>query len=167
MTWDGDQLKKWSDKFIPEVQSILGRHFIKISSLEQDMYENTDMLYCKDLRFTYRARKFQDYLKFSDEITIRSYNNGSKTELDKIVSGWGDIFFYCFSNENETALIKFIIADISKLRTYLHNSFWNRRMPFKEISNSDGTKLIAIKYAEIPDFVIYELDKGKDLYGNR
>jgi len=41
-TWEED--KAWSDRFIPEIKSILGRHLISEASIEEDQEHSTDLM---------------------------------------------------------------------------------------------------------------------------
>lgn len=147
-------LKKWSDKFIDEIRSILGKNFIKIGSMEEDLHNNTDLLYCTDVAFSCRVRKFND-LKYSDEIVIRcKVASGNETEFDKIIAGWGDYIFYGFANETETGLCKWIIGDLKKFRTYVHKrksqrEYWSPQI----VDNGDGSKGFAFKLKEIDEYV--------------
>ena len=99
--------KRWADRFLPEIKRILGEHLIGEPPEEEDQEHNTDLMVLKmdAVRVACRVRRNQYIDRYGDEFTIRAGRpNGSKTELTKIVEGWGDYFFYGFSDENETAL---------------------------------------------------------------
>jgi hypothetical protein len=97
------QSKEWSDNFIPEIQRILGSVFFTIANRADDQKRNTDLIALSDgsNRFGCRVRKSEDISKknYLYEFTIRAGRpSGVKTELHKILDGWGDYFFYGFSD---------------------------------------------------------------------
>ena len=135
--------KAWSDKFIPEVQSILGRIFIQVASKEEDCRHNTDLTVLASqkglflpagIRWGVRIRRYK-YIFHSDEFTIRWQTNFRSTEIDKIVAGWGDYLFYGFASEDETSIEFWRIVDMEKFRAFL------KEFPGAGtiIKNKDGT----------------------------
>src|SRR4030042_5530071 len=104
--WGRD--KQWSDRFIPEIKGILGQYLIG-EAKEEDQERNTDLIVLKMevVRVACRIRKYEYIIKYGDEFTIRSSRpSGAKTELTKILEGWGNYLFYGFSNEHENQLYK-------------------------------------------------------------
>lgn len=107
MSWESQ--KKWSDQFLLEVKSLLGMHLIATAPLEEDRERNTDLIVLSlgEMRIGVRLRDFNRYYKaYGNQFTIRSRGrNGARTELQKIVDGWGHYFFYGFGDE-DAGLIK-------------------------------------------------------------
>lgn len=115
--WEKD--KTWSDKFIPAIKHVLGEVFVSVASIKEDQMRNTDLI-CYDLsgkRIACRVRQ-KDYVnKYPFQFTIRSSRPyGNKTELQKIEEGWGDYFFYGFSNNTEDGFLQWLIGDLNVFR---------------------------------------------------
>jgi len=157
------QNKSWSDKYLPEIKQILGLHFIGEAPLEEDAQNNTDLIVLKldPLRFACRVRK-SDYLqRFGDEFTVRQkVPSGNKTELTKIIEGWGDYMFYGFADETKLASWK--IGSLNVFRLWFAKQLAKNcgRMPGKVLSNKDySSDFVAFRWDELPkDFVIAEYD---------
>ena len=155
-SWEKD--KKWSDKFMLEIKSILGMNLIAEAPIDEDSEHNTDLMILKldSVRIACRIRKYQ-YLRYAEEFTIRSSRpSGVKTELTKVIEGWGDYFFYGFSNDSETNLLKWLIGDLKAFRIWFTRQISKNKgmMPGiaqKNYDNSSGFH--AFKAFEIPDFV--------------
>jgi len=156
--WTED--KKWSDKFLPEIKRYLGECLIsEPENIKEDAFHNTDLtiLELKPYRIACRIRKECYREQYGDEFTIRTYRqSGAKTELTKIIEGWGDYIFYGFAGEN---LTEWFIGDLKAFRLWF-NSFLviNKGvLPGKRKSNPDGSSdFIAFKKSEIPNFIIAE-----------
>jgi len=115
--WKKD--KAWSDKFIPKIRGILGQVFFSLPTIADDQMKNTDLI-CMDMsgaRIGCRVRK-KIYLKqYPFQFTIRySRPMGTSTEYQKIIDGWGDYFFYGFSNNAEDDFLMWIIGDLKIFR---------------------------------------------------
>lgn len=114
--------KKKSDRFIPHIKSILGQEFIGEASYDDDATKNTDLIVLRiePIRFACRVRAHHYYQKYPNEFTIRSRRpSGQQTEFYKILAGFGDFFFYGFSNEIETRVDHWVLVDLSEFRKYL------------------------------------------------
>ena len=158
INWKED--KRWSDRFLPEIKRILGEYLISEPPLEEDAEHNTDLMVLKldSVRIGCRIRKF-DYLeRYGDEFTIRAGRpSGIKTELTKIIEGWGDYFFYGFSDEKEERLSQWILGDLKYFRYYLFRYLAknNGQLPGIHKDNFDGSSCFrSFKYRDIPDFII-------------
>lgn len=149
--WKSDKL--WSDRFIPMIKPILGTHLIGEASREEDAERNTDLIVLRmeAVRIGCRIRRFDAFEKYSDEFTIRaSRPSGNKTELAKIVEGWGDYFFYGFSNYEEDGLEFWALADLKVFRTSFMANIWEMNYP-KKIPNKDGgSEFYAFRWDEFP-----------------
>ena len=163
--WKAD--KGWSDRFIPEIKRILGEHLIGIASDEDDQTMNTDLitLTMPDRgRIGCRVRRFAALGRFGGEFTIRaSRPSGTKTELQKIYDGWGDYFFYGFSNQEETSLAQWVLCDLDVMRSR-HIEDWD----FSEQKNPDGSAgFYAFKLTDMPDdFIVAKSSSfAKNRYG--
>ena len=134
--------KKWSDKFLPEIKKILGENLIKEAPLEEDKNHNTDLMVLTlgAIRVGCRVRKYEYFLKYPNDITIRSERTYGKTELAKIISGWGNYFFYGFSNENETNLISWKLLSLNEFRLWFnYEIIKTKKIPGNKQHNKDNS----------------------------
>lgn len=150
--------KQWSDKFMRTIKQVLGLCLLTEGDFEEDAKENTDLrvLTLKSVRIGCRVRKYHFYEKYPDEFTIRySRPSGVKTEIDKIMEGWGDLFFYGFSNQDETSLIRWTLADLNVFRKwYTPDKAKPHYVP------ESKCELIAFRWDELPSgFVVRDYDK--------
>jgi len=103
-----------------------------LSTTEEDTKESFDMVFKESVNLSVRIRK-NDALKYSD-FTIRSKTKkGQKTEIDKLLSGLGHIYFYAWEDINQQYIEHFIIVDIHKA-THILKHPHSRNIP-----NGDGT----------------------------
>jgi hypothetical protein len=115
--WQND--KRWSDRFLPEIKGILGQHLIGEPPAEEDAERNTDLMVLRmeAVRIGCRIRKNQYLERYGNEFTIRAGRpSGVKTELTKIIEGWGDYFFYGFACPAERRLVRWALADMKVFR---------------------------------------------------
>jgi hypothetical protein len=145
--WRSD--KRWSDRFLPEIKGIIGTHLIAEPPYEEDAERNTDLMVLRldAIRIGCRIRKFKFASSYPDEFTIRtSRPSGAKTELGKIVEGWGDYFFYGFSDERESELCSWALCDLKVFRSWFSRELTNKKgeMPGKQRTNHDGSSSFAV-----------------------
>jgi len=86
----------WQLQYIKDVKDILRSQLLKIidieiTSPEKDMGECTDII-IKSASKNVSVRLRRRNCSFRD-LTIRAYNKGYKTEIDKIKEGYGDWYF--------------------------------------------------------------------------
>lgn len=121
---------------------------------EEDCRFSYDMVFGMNFTISIRIRK-NSYLKFND-LTIRSKAKfGGKTEIDKIMEGLAQVYFYSYMNQAETDLVKIRIADVNAIRTlYKIGKFTGPK------KNFDGTELIAFSFENIASVggAIYRFD---------
>ena len=119
--WQKD--KRWSDKFIPEIKRNLGEFLIGEPEPEEDAERNTDLIILKldSVRIASRIRTFKFFEMAKNEFTVRSKRpSGVKTELAKIIEGWGDYFFYGFASESESGLYAWRILSLNVFRLWFN-----------------------------------------------
>jgi len=117
--WKQD--KRWSDRFIPEISGHLGQLLICEPPIVEDLERNSDLMVLgmDSVRIGCRIRKHQYQSAYGNQFTIRSSRpSGQKTELKKIIEGWGDYFFYGFSDESEEFLSRWFIGDLKVFRAW-------------------------------------------------
>lgn len=156
--WTED--KRWSDRFLPEIKSALGLHLIGEPPVEEDAERNTDLMVLRmdAVRVGCRIRRHNYLARYGDGFTIRAGRpSGVKTELTKIIEGWGDYFFYGFSDAQERRLAKWTLADLKVFRLWINREILRTgRMPGDRRANHDGSsELIGFYWADLPpEFVI-------------
>lgn len=157
--WEHD--KRWSDKFLPEIKSALGRLFIGAAPVEEDQERNTDLIVLKleAVRVACRIRKHKYLAGYGRDFTIRAGRpTGTKTELTKIIEGWGQYLFYGFADEDEEGLAAWRVADLSALRIGLNRRLYAEGPAWQDSrtrKNVDGSStFLAIPWDEF-DGVLY------------
>ena len=153
-----EQQKQWSDRFLPEIKRILGEQLISEPPIEEDAEHNTDLMVLRldAIRIACRIRKY-DYLKnYGNEFTIRAgLPSGVKTELTKIIEGWGDYFFYGFSDPDEVFLIQWILGDLKAFRVWFNRELIRLKyMPGIKQNNHDNSSFFYAFPIDIPNFII-------------
>lgn len=163
MSWVND--KRWSDRFIPEIKCILGTHLIGEPHEDEDRNHNTDLITLKmdAVRIACRIRRFTYWPRYSGDFTIRSTrpSPNAKTELSKLLSGWGDYLFYGYSDATEHRLHAWRLCDLAVFREWFQEtlkSMGNDDFPGKFECNRDGSSTFrTYKWDQMrPDFVIAE-----------
>lgn len=164
ISWKAD--KKWSDKFLKEVQGIIGSVLIGEASIEEDQKHNTDLVVLKmdTVRIACRIRRHSYLERFGNEFTIRNDRpSGNTSEIDKIAEGWGDYLFYGFCDERECKLALWTIANLNVFRSYCHEYLkaHSGNMPGIVKPNPDGSSTFRVfKWSDLPhDFIAEASDQ--------
>lgn len=160
MSWQSD--KAWSGKFIPELKRICGEYLVGEAPQEEDALRNSDLivLTLAPVRVACRIRKFAYVKRYPDEFTIRAGRpNGTKTELAKVIEGWGDYILYGFADETETGLCAWTLGNLGVFRLWFMRGLTRLEaglMPGDEQFNGDGSSSFrAFRIAELPaEFVV-------------
>ncbi|MGB5963379.1 MAG: hypothetical protein WBG73_22270 [Coleofasciculaceae cyanobacterium] len=134
--------REWSDRYIPEIKSIVGSHLLIESPLEIDRQQATDLivLNAKNLAIACRLRRPGYTDKYPYEFTIRSRTaSGATTELQKITNGWGDWMFYGHAaSEPGIKINHWFLINLTSWRAHMIRR--NRTaIRGDEILNSDGS----------------------------
>lgn len=99
------------------------------------------------ITFGMRDRRYNGHSKYLKEFTVRSktrYN--SKTELEKILQGYGDFNLYCWTTNDE--ITDWTLLDLDAFRFHMQ---WNRsRLKYTAIPNHDGTEFYAFDITSFP-----------------
>lgn len=158
--WQAD--KRWSDRFLREIKSILGVYLIAEPSPDEDAERNTDLMVLRmdAVRIGCRIRKHPYLARYGGEFTIRAGRpSGVKTELTKIVEGWGDYFFYGFASEQEAGLCRWTLADMKVFRLWYNRQLVRLpagKTPGISKPNADNSSdFVAFRWADMPpEFVV-------------
>lgn len=152
----------WSDKFLPEIRKIVGEFLIDEPPVNEDELRNTDLMVLgmEAVRVACRVRTHVKYLEYPNDFTIRAWvDSGNKTELTKILEGWGDYLFYGFADESNEKLIHWKIIDLKVFRLWFVRCLLrNAGEPPGELApNIDGkSKLRAFSVLDVPKVVVKE-----------
>lgn len=151
---------RWGGKFLDEVKVIVGPYVIRAAPADEDVSRNTDlMVLASDAgRVAVRIRRHR-YIVHADEFTIRSDRpSGYKTELAKIIEGWGRYLFYGFANEDETGLAAWLLGDLNVFRLWFNRQLAlnGGRAPGVTRRNPDGSSEFRVfRIDELPpEFVV-------------
>lgn len=135
-----DEFKRnwlWAESHIEEIKQILIQNSmylisIRTSTPDEDMKRATDLVITVEGGdVAVRIRRIGYHNKYRD-LTLRSYNNGHKTELHKIKEGWGRWYLYLWVGDNGK-ICDWILVDLNKLR---EANIWDT---LPEKPNTDGT----------------------------
>jgi len=166
---DWQTQKTWSDQYLTEIKRILGVHLIGEAKREEDAERNTDLMVLgmAAVRIGCRIRRHKYLAPYGDQFTIRAgVISGAKTEMTKIIEGWGDYFFYGFANEDETGLAQWTLADMKVFRRY-HSRMLAESdagvFPGIGKVNKDGqTSFAAFKWSDFPaEFIVGQSAWGR------
>jgi hypothetical protein len=157
--WIADKVT--SDVYLPEIKAILGRELISEAPILEDQERGTDLmvLTLAPFRVACRIRRHAYLSKYPGEFTLRAGRpSGFKTELAKIVEGWGDYFFYGFGNEDGSRLSAWKLADLKVFRYWhmRHIAMHNGTCPGNRKHNGDNSSFfMAYEWKWLPEgFVI-------------
>jgi hypothetical protein len=113
--------RAFSDRFVPQIRTIVGPYLLCPASLEQDRHEACDLtiLRGRDMMIACRIRR-PGYDNFARQFTIRSEREeGAKTELQKIIEGFGDWLFYGHAASDLSSIVRWMLIDLSSFRAHL------------------------------------------------
>ncbi|MFA5636958.1 MAG: hypothetical protein WC977_13770 [Anaerovoracaceae bacterium] len=101
-----------------------------------------------------------EYLaRYGDEFTVRANRpSGQKTELTKIIEGWGDFLFYGIADATNQHLAKWTLIDLKAFRLWFarHMASHAGEMPGQQLANGDGSSLFrAFRMADGPSNLVY------------
>lgn len=171
MSWRDD--KRSVDMFLPEVKAILGKHLIGEATREDDAERNTDLvvLRMEAVRIACRLRKPGYFDSYGGEFTIRAVRpNGCKTELQKIIEGWGDYFFYGHIANDLSGLRAWALCDFIPFRSWFFRQLVAKKgaLPGIRKDNVDGSSsFLAFRFDDMPsDFLVaqHSVEREKSLF---
>lgn len=158
--WQRD--KERANRVLPEIKRICGEYLIGEAPQEEDAERNTDLIVLRldPVRIACRVRTY-NYLgecNYRNEFTIRTERPaGRKTELAKIIEGYGDYIFYGFADREAQSLAAWVLGDLKVFRLWFNMRIVNdKRLPGFEKANRDGSSIFrAFTIADLgPAFVL-------------
>jgi len=151
MSYESD--RRWSDAFIPAIKRIVGPMLLEESSFEVDTKQAADLvvLNARDKTIAARIRRPGYADRYGYEFTIRSMrDSGAKTELEKLVDGFGDWMFYGHAHENGRDLTRWMVINLPAWRAALIR----KQVIAKKKSNVDGTHFVVFDVRNLPPNVV-------------
>jgi hypothetical protein len=155
--WRAD--KAQTDRVLPAVKRILGEHLISAAPFAEDAERNTDLIVLRleavRIGVRIRSARYFDRPAYRTQFTIRAGRpSGVKTELTKIVEGWGDYFFYGFANPTYTDLLGYTLGDLRVFRLWFNQQLARLApgaYPGERHPNKDGSSFFyAYNIADLP-----------------
>lgn len=141
--------RRWSDAFIPAIKRIVGPLLLETSSFYVDTKQAADLvvLNARDKTIAARVRR-QGYAdRYPFEFTIRcKRDTGAKTELEKMIDGFGDWMFYGHAHANGIDVTRWMVINLPAWRA----AIIRRQAPYTKQSNGDGTHFIAFDVRNLP-----------------
>jgi len=137
-------IQEINSKYLLQVKRILiSKAYIFTKFREATIKEDQELgfdavLSFPDTKIPIRIRK-EEYIKYSD-FTVRSKSrSGGRTEIDKIRDGFGDFYFYAWSDESifkkeNNKIISYMILDLNIFRSTIVDKPTKNNM-----ANGDGT----------------------------
>lgn len=137
-------------------------HILHRASADDDMRFATDfvMYTVGRMDIACRVRSHTYMAKYGDEFTVRSKTrHGSRTEIDKMIDGFGDFIFYGFADLDGAGLAQWMIGDLQVWRD-MNAAKSAAGQPFgAQLDNHDGTGFRAFRMKDLPtDFVVCRYD---------
>jgi len=154
--------KDASDRYLPAIKGIVGQHLIGEAPYEEDAKRATDLIVLRldAVRIACRVRSpgYVQRADYANEFTIRARrDNGAKTELAKVLEGWGDYFFYGHG-DGAGGFAAWLLGDLRVFRLWFNRSMVRMGpggMPGESLQNGDGTSFRSFKIGELPEgFVV-------------
>ncbi|WP_336042551.1 hypothetical protein [Pseudooceanicola nanhaiensis] len=142
MTFHYDINRQWSDRYLPQIKSIVGAHLLRDAPDFLDMKHATDllMLDARDMRIAARVRRPGYAERYPHQFTIRSkLPSGAETELSKIINGAGDWMFYGHASVTGEGLSAWWLIDLRAFRAALVRRGANGLRWGSKV-NRDGTR---------------------------
>ena len=148
MSYSAD--RRWSDAFIPAIKKIVGPLLLEESSFEVDTQQAADLVVmnARDKTIACRVRRpgFAD--RYGHEFTIRAKRDtGAKTELEKIIDGFGDWMFYGHAHADGMNVSRWMVISLPARRA----AIIRKQATAIKQSNGDGTHFVAFDVRQIPD----------------
>lgn len=153
-TFESD--KQWSDQFIPQLKQIVGPLLLDVAPIDVDRNENTDLMVmtARAMRIACRVRRIEPNTKpeYMRQFTLRSHRtSGVKTEVEKVMEGFGDWMVYAWSQSGGW-LDPWVVIDLTEFRRLRSDVRW---LPAcGEHYNSDGTGFYWYDWTRTPSLVI-------------
>jgi hypothetical protein len=152
--------REWADQHLPMVKALIGPLLLIDAPYERDVAEATDMiiLRARDMTIAVRLRRrSRGYgITHRHQFTLRcKRDNGTRTELSKIIGGWADWMFY--GHADEGIIDPWMLLNLHGLREAFMRAPDLLRKPdgvsSGKVSNGDGTHFAYFDRSRLPAYV--------------
>lgn len=150
--------REWSDLYLPRIKALVGPHLLVPAPFEVDSEQATDLivLRARDMQIACRVRTpgFTDKPRWRRQFTVRcKRDTGAKTELAKIIDGFGDWMFYGHATGLADEINPWFLLDLHVFRAALirHRQ---RPVTFESCDNGDGTYFKAYDIDSFPSQLV-------------
>lgn len=131
---------------MPKVRQLVGPHLLVDAPFEVDAKQAADLivLRARDMTIGCRIRRPGYAERYPYEFTIRAgRDSGAKTELAKIIEGWGDWLFYGHADDfpPNPGISRWMLVDLHAWRA--HAIMANGKRLGRPMDNGDGTRFVA------------------------
>lgn len=159
-----EKQRKFGDSFMSEVSALLGQALIMPAPQIEDSERNTDLIVLgmNAVRIGCRIRQPKYLNDYGTQFTIRAKSqNGGKTEITKIIEGWGDYMFYGFASRCNTKLDRWTIIKLNDFRIWFMREMKNLNGKTPGIhqkngkkGNKDNTEFLAFDLCDMPEEIV-------------
>lgn len=164
MTFHYDINRSWSDRYLPQIKTIVGEQLLKAAPDLLDTKQATDllMLDAKDMRIAARVRRPGYADRYPYEFTIRSrIPSGGETELSKIINGAGDWMFYGHASASGEGFERWWLIDLRAFRAALiRRSLEGSGLHWGSKVNDDGTAFTWFDIRSFPAALVIDASSG-------
>jgi hypothetical protein len=150
-----EERRRKSDAYIPEIKRLIVLHLLMVTPDWIDFKHAADLMLLSTKRMTIAARvrlnvKYQNQYPY--EFTLRAViENGQETELNKILRGMANVFFYGHADPLRPGLFsRWWLLDLDVFRTSM------RDRTCQVIPNHDGTHFAAFDVRKFPPELIID-----------
>lgn len=148
-----EQDRSWSDRYISTIKRLLGPQLLEPAAHEWDTTRATDLtvLRARNLCIAARVRRAGYADRYPYDITLRSArDSGARTELEKIVDGWGDMMFYGHADATGDDFTRWWLIDLHAFRAALIRDRGDDSLRWSQRSNGDGTHFVTFDLRSFP-----------------
>jgi hypothetical protein len=145
------------------MKQIIGPHLLEISSFKVDTQQAADLVVLTSGNITIgcRLRRPGYFERYPNDITIRSArDSGAKTELSKIVDGWGTWIFYGHLDRDDI-IHRWFIIDLTRFRAGLIRD--QGRIGLQNKKNGDGTHFVYFDITRCPELLVSSSEMVEEL----
>jgi hypothetical protein len=147
-----------SDVYLPEIKRLVIQHLLMVTPDWIDFKHAADLMLLSTKRMTIAARvrnsnPTKNYAgKYPYEFTFRAvYETGHVTELDKVLQGMANVFFYGHGHPLEPGhLARWWLLDLDVFRANMRDKTW------QTIPNGDGTFFAPFDVRKFPPELVID-----------
>ena len=138
--------------YLTHAKRLLGEALLREGTFAEDAIQATDLitLTFQTVTIGCRIRRPRYFPRYAHQFTIRSHrDNGTQTELAKIVEGYCAYLFYGFASARQEGRLRAAsLIDLDVFRRWFGD--YGGQPPCEVIDNNDGTHGLAYNIADMP-----------------